>query len=143
MSRRHTRNGTETFEYSRVLTSFSVDDVPAAEGFYGRVLGLRIALDEGALLLHLADGQVVLVYPKPDHVPATYTVLNFVVGDIDEAVRQLVERGVRFLRYERSGADETGIIHGPDRDIAWFADPAGNVHSVATLKRPLAGAGDS
>jgi catechol 2,3-dioxygenase-like lactoylglutathione lyase family enzyme len=131
------------FEYTKVVTSFSVDDVPKAQRFYGETLGLKVSNESGALLLHLSGGNDTLIYPKPDHIPASYTVLNFVVADIDSAVDRLVERGVRFLRYDEVRADEKGIVRGPDRDIAWFSDPAGNVHSVGQFKTPLPAQGDS
>jgi len=125
------------FEYIKVLTSFSVDDVPKAQTFYGETLGLTFSEDSGALLLHLSGGNDTLIYPKPDHIPASYTLLNFVVADIDRAVDQLIAGGVRFLRYDEFGADDKGIVRGPDREIAWFSDPAGNIHSVAQFKTPL------
>jgi catechol 2,3-dioxygenase-like lactoylglutathione lyase family enzyme len=131
------------FEYIKVLTSFSVDDVPKAQKFYGETLGLTLSEESGALLLHLSGGNDTLIYPKPDHIPASYTVLNFVVTEIDSAVDRLVERGVRFLRYDEFGADDKGIVRGPDREIAWFSDPAGNVHSVGQFKTPLPIQGDS
>ena len=123
------------FENSRTVTSFSVDDIPAAVKFYGGTLGLEYTEESGILWLHRADG--ILIYPKPDHLPASYTVLNFVVDDIDEAVDTLLDRGVRLLRYEGLGLDEKGVVRNPDRDIAWFADPAGNVHSVSRPTVPL------
>jgi catechol 2,3-dioxygenase-like lactoylglutathione lyase family enzyme len=131
------------FEYIRVLTSFSVDDVPKAQKFYGETLGLTVSEESGALLLHLTGGGDTLIYPKPDHIPASYTLLNFVVADIDRAVDQLIARGARFLRYDEFGADDKGIVRGPDREIAWFSDPAGNIHSVAQLRTPLPVRGDS
>ncbi len=120
-------------EESTVRTSFSVDDVDRAEEFYGGTLGLEVSGEAGVLWLHLAGGNDVLLYPKPDHVPATFTVLNFVVEDIDEAVDGLSARGVRFLRYDEYGADDKGIVRRPERDIAWFTDPAGNNHSVVRM----------
>jgi catechol 2,3-dioxygenase-like lactoylglutathione lyase family enzyme len=125
------------FEYTKVLTSFSVDDVPKARTFYGETLGLKVSEQSGALLLHFPGGNDTLIYPKPDHIPASYTLLNFIVEEIDRAVDQLVARGVRFLRYDEFGADHRGIVRGPDRDVAWFSDPAGNIHSVGQLKTPL------
>ena len=125
------------FEYTKVLTSFSVDDVPKAKKFYSETLGLKVTDQSGALLLHLSGGNDTLIYPKPDHIPASYTLLNFVVADIDRAVDQLIAGGVRFLRYDEFGADDKGIVRGPDREIAWFSDPAGNIHSVAQFKTPL------
>jgi catechol 2,3-dioxygenase-like lactoylglutathione lyase family enzyme len=131
------------FEYTKALTSFSVDDVPKAQRFYSETLGLKVSEESGALLLHLTGGNDTLIYQKPDHIPASYTLLNFVVTEIDPAVDQLVARGVRFLRYDEFGADDRGIVRGPDRDIARFSDPAGNVHSVVQLKTPLPVQGNS
>ncbi len=131
------------FEYIRVLTSFSVDDIAKAQRFYGETLGLNVSEESGALLLHLSAGNDTLIYPKPDHIPASYTLLNFVVADIDTAVDRLISSGVRFLRYDEFGADDKGIVRGPDREIAWFSDPAGNVHSVAQFRTPLTVQGDS
>jgi catechol 2,3-dioxygenase-like lactoylglutathione lyase family enzyme len=131
------------FEYTRALTSFSVDDVPKARTFYGETLGLKVSEQGGALLLHLSGGSDTLVYAKTDHIPASYTLLNFVVAEIDTALDRLVARGVRFLRYDEFGADERGIVRGPDRDIAWFSDPAGNIHSVVQVKTPLPVQSDS
>ena len=128
------------FEYSRAMTSFSVDDVEAAAEFYQDQVGLEAERleedrgDGGVLILQLLGGNDTLVYPKPDHVPATYTILNFVVADIDDAVSSLTEAGVRFLRYDDYGTDDLGIMRGPDREIAWFTDPAGNIHSVVEFK---------
>jgi catechol 2,3-dioxygenase-like lactoylglutathione lyase family enzyme len=124
-------------EHTKTLTSFAVDDVPTAVTFYGDTLGLKTSAESGVLLLHHPDGHDTLVYPKPDHVPASYTVLNFVVDDIDDALDTLRTRGVRLLRYDGLGTDDRGVVRGPDRDIAWFADPAGNIHSLVQLKTPL------
>ena len=125
------------FEPTQTLTSFAVDDMPAAVTFYGETLGLKVTAAQGVLFLHHPDGHDTLVYPKPDHIPASYTVLNFVVDDVDAAVGELRNRGVRLLRYNDLGVDDAGIVRHPDRDIAWFADPAGNIHSVGRLKTPL------
>jgi catechol 2,3-dioxygenase-like lactoylglutathione lyase family enzyme len=131
------------FEYIKVLTSFSVDDVSKARRFYGETLGLKVSEESGALLLHLSGGNDTLIYPKPDHIPASYTLLNFMVAEIDTAVDDLAAQGVRFLRYDEFGADDKGVVRGTDREIAWFADPAGNIHSVAQFKTPLPVQGDS
>ncbi len=120
---------------SPAFSGFSVDDVPAARRFYGEVLGLRVSEAYGMLRLHLAGGAEVLVYPKGDqHVPATFTVLNFPVPDVERAVDELVGRGVRFERYDgmAQDQDERGIFRGGGPLIAWFTDPAGNVLSVLT-----------
>jgi len=129
------------FENTPAVLSFSVDDVREAQDFYEQKLGLRTSLESGdedyaVLWLHLAGDSNVLVYPKQDHIPASFTLLNFVVDDIDHVVDQLTSRGVRFLRYDQFGADDQGIVRGQDRDMAWFSDPAGNNHSVARPKTP-------
>lgn len=122
------------FGKTKAFSGFSVDDVPAAKKFYGETLGIEVSEIEehGLLLLHLAGDREVLVYPKPDdHVPASFTILNFPVDDIDSAVDELVERGVRFERYDNFERDDKGIMRGPvGPQIAWFTDPAGNVLSV-------------
>jgi predicted enzyme related to lactoylglutathione lyase len=121
-------------ENSDAFGSFSVDDVSEAGRFYGETLGLRVSeMDEpmSMLALHIAGGQDVMVYAKPDHAPASFTVLNFPVEDIEGVVDELVERGVRFERYDET--DEKGIYRGGDQPIAWFKDPAGNVLSVIQL----------
>ena len=118
------------FADSTPFTGFSVDDIPTAKEFYGDTLGMEVAEENGMLSLQLGNGAVVLVYPKPDHVPATYTVLNFPVDDVDAAVDELSRRGVTFERYDQIEADEKGIARGEGPDIAWFTDPAGNVISV-------------
>jgi catechol 2,3-dioxygenase-like lactoylglutathione lyase family enzyme len=121
------------FATTKAYSGFAVDDVPKAREFYEGTLGLRVSEGNGDLTLHLAGGRDTLVYPKPDHTPATYTILNFAVGDIDEAVDQLASRGVRFERYEGFDQDEKGVFRGGGErgpDIAWFRDPAGNILSV-------------
>ena len=112
------------------FSGFSTNDVEAARQFYGDTLGLDVNDDNGMLNLRLGGGQRVLVYPKPNHEPATFTVLNFEVPDIDAAVDRLAERGVVFERYEGAGQDERGIARRYPPPIAWFKDPAGNVLSV-------------
>ncbi|TDD45814.1 VOC family protein [Nonomuraea terrae] len=119
------------FATTKAFSGFSVDDVAAATAFYGKTLGLRVSEEHGMLTLHLGGGADVLVYPKGDaHVPATFTVLNFPVDDIDRAVDELTACGVRFERYEGFAQDEKGIARGDGPPIAWFTDPAGNVLSV-------------
>jgi catechol 2,3-dioxygenase-like lactoylglutathione lyase family enzyme len=118
---------------SAAFSGFAVPDVEAARRFYADTLGLRVEVDEamgGMLTLHLGGGTDVLVYPKPDHTPATYTVLNFPVDDVEKAVDELTAKGVRFERYPGFEQDEKGIARGQGPDIAWFTDPAGNVLSV-------------
>ena len=118
------------FENTRAFSGFSVDDVPEARKFYGETLGLRVSEEYGMLSLHIAGERDILVYPKPDHTPATFTILNFPVDDIEKAVGELAERGVRFERYDDSNTDEKGIYRGQGPLIAWFKDPAGNILSV-------------
>jgi catechol 2,3-dioxygenase-like lactoylglutathione lyase family enzyme len=118
------------FENTKAFSGFSVGDVSKAKKFYSETLGLRVSEEHGMLTLHIAGERDILVYPKPDHTPASYTILNFPVDDIDEAVDELAERGVRFERYDDSAQDEKGIYHGGGPLIAWFKDPAGNVLSV-------------
>jgi catechol 2,3-dioxygenase-like lactoylglutathione lyase family enzyme len=118
------------FENTRAFSGFAVDDLEAARKFYGETLGLKTSEQYGLLTLHLAGGRDTLVYPKPDHVPANYTILNFQVDDIDAAVDELVSRGVRLERYDGLGQDEKGINRAGGPYIAWFKDPAGNILSV-------------
>src|SRR5829696_4996685 len=118
------------FATTKAFSGFSVDDIPAAKAFYGETLGVTVSEENGMLTLHLAGDRDTLVYPKPDHVPATYTILNFPVDDIVDAVRRLTERGVRFERYEHVGMDDDGIARAGGPLIAWFKDPAGNILSV-------------
>lgn len=117
-------------ESSAAFSGFAVDDPEAAKRFYGETLGLEVSEENGLLTIHIAGGPDILVYPKPDHEPANFTILNFPVDDIEAAVDGLAERGVRFERYEGMEADERGIFRGGGPDIAWFKDPAGNVLSV-------------
>jgi catechol 2,3-dioxygenase-like lactoylglutathione lyase family enzyme len=118
------------FQNTKAFSGFAVDDIPAAKKFYGETLGLNVSEQHGMLTLHIAGGTDILVYPKPGHTPATYTILNFQVDDIDKAVDGLTARGVHFQRYEGIEADEKGIAHGGGPPIAWFTDPAGNILSV-------------
>ncbi|MCB5165795.1 VOC family protein [Streptomyces bambusae] len=117
---------------SRAFSGFSVDDLEAAKTFYGDTLGLSVSDDRGMLFLRLEGGGTVLMYPKDNHEPATFTVLNFPVADIDEAVDALVAQGVAIERYEGFEHDAKGVVRGggPEPAIAWFKDPAGNVLSV-------------
>ena len=119
---------------SPAFSGFSVDDLDAARAFYEQVLGLRTTPEPamgGILHLHLAGGRDVLVYAKgAAHSPATYTVLNFPVPDVDAAVAELSARGVQFLHYDEPPTDDTGVMRAGGPLIAWFADPAGNVFSV-------------
>jgi catechol 2,3-dioxygenase-like lactoylglutathione lyase family enzyme len=117
----------------KAFSGFSVNDIPKARQFYGQTLGLEVKEDEGMLLITLGSGAKVLAYPKPNHTPASFTILNFPVDDVERAVRALRERGVRFEIY-RDGpykTDEQGIHRGEEGPtVAWFTDPAGNILSV-------------
>jgi catechol 2,3-dioxygenase-like lactoylglutathione lyase family enzyme len=116
------------FENTKAFSGFSVDDIDAAEGFYGGTLGIRVSRRDGMLWLHIAGDRDILVYPKPDHIPATFTILNFPVADVDAAVDALAARGVRFQINEMT--DKRGVHRTYGPPIAWFTDPAGNVLSV-------------
>ena len=118
------------FGNTKAFSGFSVDDLEAAKKFYGEVLGLKTSEHYGLLTLHLAGGRDTLVYPKPDHAPATYTILNFAVDDIDAAVAELISRGVELEKYDGVGQDDKGINRGGGPYIAWFKDPAGNILAV-------------
>jgi catechol 2,3-dioxygenase-like lactoylglutathione lyase family enzyme len=119
-------------EKSKAFSGFAVPDIEKAKKFYGEMLGLKVSEDHGLLTLHLAGGNNVLIYPKPNHVPATFTVLNFPVDDVDRAVDELKKRGVPFEVYDLPDVktDEKGIMRGKGPSIAWFKDPAGNILSV-------------
>jgi catechol 2,3-dioxygenase-like lactoylglutathione lyase family enzyme len=118
------------FENTRAFSGFSVDDIPRAKQFYGETLGVRVSEEYGMLTLHIAGERDTLVYPKDDHTPASFTILNFPVDDIEKAVDELTSRGVVFERYPGTDTDEKGIFRGGGPLIAWFKDPAGNVLSV-------------
>jgi catechol 2,3-dioxygenase-like lactoylglutathione lyase family enzyme len=128
--RRPRKRRTVMFESTKAFSGFAVDDLQKAREFYGETLGLRVSEAHGLLTLHIAGDRDTLVYPKQDHIPATYTILNFPVDDIDKAVDELAARGVRFERYDGFEQDEKGIFRGGGPNIAWFTDPAGNVLSV-------------
>ncbi|TDD82458.1 VOC family protein [Actinomadura rubrisoli] len=119
------------FENTKAFSGFSVDDIPAAKRFYGDVLGLKMTEENGLLTLHIAGDRPTLVYPKPNHEAATFTILNFPVDDIEAAVDELASKGVTFEKYE--GVDEKGVFRKGGPLIAWFKDPAGNVLSVLQL----------
>ena len=118
---------------SKAFSGFAVGDIEAARAFYADTLGLEVTEENGMLTLHLAGERPTLVYPKEDHEPATYTILNFPVDDIDAAVDALMARGVAFELYEGAPQDEKGIVREYGPPIAWFRDPAGNVLSVIKL----------
>jgi catechol 2,3-dioxygenase-like lactoylglutathione lyase family enzyme len=125
--------GDDMLSESKAFSGFSVDDPEKARRFYEDTLGLRVSEEPemgGMLHLHLGSGADVLVYGKADHTPATFTVLNFPVPDVEKAVDQLTARGVRFEQYENPPTDAKGIMREGGPLIAWFTDPAGNVFSV-------------
>ena len=117
---------------SKAFSGFPATDIPKAKDFYGQISGLEVSEDHGLLTLHLAGGNNVLTYPKPNHVPATFTVLNFPVKNVDQTVDELKKRGVRFEIYNLPDlkTDEKGIMRGKGPTIAWFKDPAGNILSA-------------
>ena len=116
---------------TKAFSGFSVNDIPKAKQFYGETLGLNVTEEYGMLQLQLATGATVLVYPKENHEPASFTILNFPVADVDDAVDQLTAAGVEFEHYEGElQTDAKGIMRGNGPTIAWFTDPAGNILSV-------------
>ena len=119
---------------SHAFSGFSVDNYGAAKDFYALTLGLEVKEDEMGLHLLLDEGLEIFIYAKPDHQPATFTILNFAVEDIDAIVDELTEKGVAFEQYENMNQDDKGIARGKEAgmgpDIAWFKDPAGNILSV-------------
>ena len=120
------------FANTKAYSGFAVDDLQKAREFYGETLGLSVTVLDppGLLQLDLAGDRATLIYPKPDFEPATYTILNFPVDDVDVAVDELARRGVSFERYEGFEQDENGVHRGNGPDIAWFKDPAGNILAV-------------
>lgn len=118
------------FTATKAFSSFAVHDIEKARSFYEGTLGVDVSENNGLLWLRVAGGSEVLVYPKADHAPASFTVLNFQVEAIDAAVDDLSSRGIRFERYEGLDADEKGIFRGAGPNIAWFTDPSGNILSV-------------
>ena len=119
-------------KHSKAFSGFSAADIQTAKEFYSETLGLDVTESHSLLRLRLAGGNNVLIYPKPNHVPATFTVLNFPVKNVDLAVDELMKRGVRFEKYDLPNlrTDEKGIMRGNGPTLAWFKDPAGNILSV-------------
>lgn len=118
-------------DYTRAFSGFSVHDIEQAREFYSNVLGFGVEKNEmGILEIDLGGGARVIAYVKEDHVPATFTILNLEVEDVEDAVDELTARGVVMERYEGSPHDEKGIVRGWGPDIAWFKDPSGNILSV-------------
>jgi catechol 2,3-dioxygenase-like lactoylglutathione lyase family enzyme len=124
----------DMFKDTQAFSGFAVPDVAAAERFYGEMLGIETSVANGILTLHLAGGaRPTIAYPKPGHVPAEYTILNFPVEDVGAAVAELTGRGVAFERYDGMPQDDDGVMRGNGPDIAWFKDPGGNVLSVINV----------
>ena len=126
------RKSTSMFKDAKAFSSFAVNDLQKAKEFYGKTLGLEISESAEGLELNLAGGNTVFLYPKPNHTPASFTVLNFPVKNIEEAVDELRTLGVRLEKYNQPDlkTDEKGIMRGQGPLIAWFKDPAGNILSV-------------
>ena len=124
------------FRDSHAFSGFSSNDIAKTRAFYADTMGLDVTEQNGMLTLHLAGGGSVLVYPKDDHEPASFTVLNFPVADIDAAVDRLTAAGVRFERYDGLEQDERGIARAYPPPIAWFKDPAGNILAVLEATGP-------
>ncbi|HJU98803.1 MAG TPA: VOC family protein [Jiangellaceae bacterium] len=123
------------FADSKAYSGFAVDDLQKAKQFYTETLGLRMSeidADNGLMALHISGSRDILVYLSPTHSPASFTILNFPVEDVEAAVDELMQRGVRFERYEGFDQDDKGINRGVGPPIAWFKDPAGNILSVTT-----------
>ncbi|MBA3432020.1 MAG: VOC family protein [Actinobacteria bacterium] len=120
---------------TKAFSGFSVDDIEKAKDFYGQTLGIEVTESNGLLELHFQGGNNMLIYPKDNHEPATFTILNFPVADVEGAVKELKNRGVRVETYDVPGmkTDEEGVFRGQGPTIAWFKDPAGNILSVIEL----------
>ena len=120
------------FKDTKAFSGFSVSDLQEAQEFYGKTLGLDVSEASGLLQLHIAGGTTILMYPKENHTPATFTILNFPVADVEQTVDDLARRGVHFESYNEGDlvTDEKGIFRGQGPKIAWFKDPADNILSV-------------
>lgn len=120
------------FKEIKAFSGFSVDEIPLSREFYSQTLGLKVSETMGQIVLHLAGGGIVFVYAKPNHVPATFTVLNFPVKNLEQAMIELRKRGIQFIIYKEKDfeTDEFGVFHGGGPKIAWFKDPSGNILSV-------------
>jgi predicted enzyme related to lactoylglutathione lyase len=123
------------FKNTKAFSSFSVNDLEKAKEFYGQTLGLEVSESEEGLSLHLKGGNEIFVYPKPNHIPATFTILNFAVDDVDQTVDDLTQLGVHFQIYNEGElkTDDKGVFRGKPK-IAWFKDPAGNFLSILEMK---------
>jgi catechol 2,3-dioxygenase-like lactoylglutathione lyase family enzyme len=123
------------FKNTKAFSSFSVNDLEKAREFYGQTLGLEVSKSEEGLSLHLKGDNEIFIYPKPDHTPATFTILNFAVDDVDQTVDDLTQLGVHFQIYNEGElkTDDKGVFRGKPK-IAWFKDPAGNFLSILEMK---------
>jgi predicted enzyme related to lactoylglutathione lyase len=124
------KGGNAMFGSTKAFSGFAVRDLAAAREFYAQTLGIEVSEDHGLLFLHLAGDRDTLIYPKPDHAPANFTILNFGVDDIEAAIDELTARGVTMERYDGMPQDERGIMREGGPLVAWFTDPAGNILSV-------------
>ena len=115
------------FSQSNAFSGFSVDDLAIARDFYENTLGVNVTEENGLMFLNFPESGRVVVYPKDDHVPATYTTLNFPVPNLEEVVDRLTEAGIEILRYDGYPHDDKGVVRGWGPPIAWFTDPAGNI----------------
>jgi catechol 2,3-dioxygenase-like lactoylglutathione lyase family enzyme len=124
-------------ETSKAFSTFSVDDLNKAKDFYGKTLGLNVVDVPEGLELHLPGNNRIFIYPKPNHAPASFTVLNFPVDDVDQTVSDLKKRGIRFEHYNQKElkTDDEGVFRGQGPTIAWFRDPAGNILSILSEKK--------
>jgi catechol 2,3-dioxygenase-like lactoylglutathione lyase family enzyme len=120
------------FKDTKAFSGFSVNNLQKAQEFYSETLGLKVTKEHDLLFLHIAGGNRIVIYPKPNHEPATFTILNFPVDDVEKTVDELSRRGVQFEHYNQKElkTDEKGIFRGQGPLIAWFKDPAGNILSV-------------
>jgi predicted enzyme related to lactoylglutathione lyase len=126
-------NQNTMFRETKAFSGFSVNDIQKAKDFYGQTLGLEVTEEAmGILTLHISGGGKIIIYPKPNHTAASFTILNFPVTDVEKAVDELTSRGVQFEQYDfgQMKTDKKGIIRGQGPTIAWFKDPAGNILSV-------------
>src|SRR6476620_8585138 len=131
------RKTSSIFKDAKCFSSFSVNDIEKAKELYGQTLGLKVSQQEEGLELNLPGGNAVFLYPEPNHTPASFTVLNFPVKDIEHAVEELETLGLRLEKYDLPDlkTDKRGIMRGPGMQIAWFKDPAGNILSVIENER--------
>lgn len=122
------------FKNTRAFASYSINDLKKAKQFYGEALGLEVVETKEGLEVHIEGGMRVFLYPKPNHIPATFTTLNFLVDDVDQAVDELTKRGIRFEHYNSKElkTDQKGIFRNAGPTIAWFKDPADNILSVVS-----------